>query len=83
MIKEAYLIEGLTCPFCERAIQKAVTHLDGVQSAEVDLKAASISFEYDPARVSIDDIKDTVSKIGYHLADKKPPGNKEPQDPVG
>lgn len=63
--KEVYSIEGMTCSGCERAINRAISNLDGVQSAKVDLQHSSVSVEFDPGKINIDAIKSAVNKIGY------------------
>jgi P-type Cu+ transporter len=79
--KESYLIEGMTCSGCERTVQKVVTNLKGVSDAQADLESASVSLEYDPQIVSIDEIKAAVNKVGYKITDMKAPaGRREGSD---
>lgn len=72
MKKESYLIEGMSCSGCQRAVQKAVANVEGVASADVSLEAASITLEYDPHKTTIDAIKTVIGRIGYKLADQLP-----------
>lgn len=65
--KESYLVEGMTCSGCERAIQRVVSGLEGVESAKADLSTATVSVEYNPEKVNLDEIKSAVSKIGYKV----------------
>ena len=63
--KESYVVEGMTCSGCERAIQKIVSSLEGVESAIADLNSSTVSVEYNPEKVNIEQIKTAVNKIGY------------------
>jgi copper chaperone CopZ len=79
--KESYLVEGMTCSGCERAIQKVISGLEGVQSAKADLQTSSVSVEYNPQKVNIDQIKSAINKIGYKFVGQKPAhGQKEGRD---
>ena len=79
--KESYLVEGMTCSGCERAIQKVVSGLDGVSSAKADLTTSTVSVEYNPEKVNIDQIRSAVSKIGYRFVGERPPlGQREGRD---
>lgn len=77
--KDSYLVEGMSCSGCERSIQRVISNLPGVTSAKADLKSSSISFEYEPSKVTVDDVKSAVSRIGYKIVDKAPPQGKEDQ----
>jgi copper chaperone CopZ len=79
--KESYLVEGMTCSGCERAIQKVVSSLEGVESAKADLQSSSVSVEYDPGKVNVEEIKSAVNKIGYKFVGQRPTlGQKEGRD---
>ena len=71
--KESYLVEGMTCSGCERAIQKVVGNLDGVSTAKADLSTSTVSVEYDPEKVNIEQIKSAVGRIGYKFVGERPP----------
>jgi copper chaperone CopZ len=79
--KESYLVEGMTCAGCERAIQKVISSLKGVNSAQADLASSTVSVEYNPGEVSVDEIKAAVGRIGYKIVGERPPfGQKESRD---
>jgi copper chaperone len=71
MKKENYIVEGMTCSGCERTVSKVVSNLEGVASAKADLNSASLSVEYDPAKVTIERIKEAVDKVGYRFVGEK------------
>jgi copper chaperone CopZ len=79
--KDAYLVEGMTCSGCERTVSKIVGNIAGVQSAKADFKSSTLSVEYDPGKVSIDQIKSAVNGIGYKFVGERPVhGQKEGRD---
>lgn len=79
--KGSYLVEGMTCSGCQRAIQKAVTSLEGVEAVNADLGTATVSVEYDPAKVNIDQIRNAVNRMGYKFVGERPPaGQREGRD---
>lgn len=64
-IKENYTVEGMTCSGCERAVQGSVGNVAGVTSAKADAASSTVSVEYDPEKVNVDQIKSAVAKVGY------------------
>jgi copper ion binding protein len=71
--KESYLVEGMSCSGCERAIQKVVGSLEGVETVKADLQSSSVSVEYNPEKVNTDQIKSAVNRIGYKFVGELPP----------
>jgi copper chaperone CopZ len=81
MKKESYLVEGMSCSGCERAIQKAVTSLPGVIKVQATAAESTVSVEYDPAKTSIGAIRDTIGKLGYKFVAERPAlGQREGSD---
>lgn len=79
--KESYLVEGMTCSGCERAIQKVISNLQGVKTASADLQTSTVSVQYDPSLVNIEEIRAAVGRIGYRFVGERPPhGQKEGRD---
>lgn len=60
-------VEGMSCSHCENSVKKSVGALNGVSSVTVDLKAKKVTIEFDPERVSIETIKDTIEDQGYDV----------------
>ncbi|MBT2758809.1 copper-translocating P-type ATPase [Mesobacillus foraminis] len=56
---------GMTCAACATRIEKGLNKLDGVKNATVNLALESATVEYNPSEVSVQDIIEKVSKIGY------------------
>lgn len=82
-MKEAYLIEGMHSSSCEHVIQKEISKLHGISSVQVSLSDSSLTVDYDPGTVTIDEIKGAIENVGYKISDKKPGSDQRQHDPVG
>jgi len=69
--KASIHITGMTCTACARTIAKGLSHTPGVEQANVNFASQKASLEYDPAKVDLAKIKDTVSQLGYGVATRK------------
>lgn len=58
-------IEGMHCGSCAIGIQMLVSGMDGVKSAEVSYDTKRGLFEFDPTKVSKDQIIKGVEELGY------------------
>jgi Cu+-exporting ATPase len=61
-------VGGMSCSHCERTVVKHVGGLDGVSSVAVDLEGAKVTVEFEPRKVSLDHIKETIEEQGYNVA---------------
>lgn len=64
-------ITGMTCTRCAAAIEKSLIETTGVQKADVSFASEKASVEYDPSRVNLAKIEDTISQLGYRIAARK------------
>jgi len=69
--KASIHITGMTCTTCARTVAKGLSHTPGVEEANVNFASQKASIEYDPEKVNLAKIKDTVSQLGYGVATKK------------
>lgn len=60
-------VEGMSCPHCENAVKGAVGALDGVDKVTVSLKDKTVEVDYDPGRVSLEQIKAEIEDQGYDV----------------
>ncbi|HPT37230.1 MAG TPA: heavy metal-associated domain-containing protein [Methanothrix sp.] len=60
-------ISGMACAGCSGAVEKALSGLEGVSSAKVDLAKKTAYVNYNPAKVSIDGLKKAVEDAGYRV----------------
>ena len=64
-------ITGMTCTNCAATIEKGLSKTPGVEQANVSFASEKASVEYDPSRVDLSKIKDTISQLGYGVATRK------------
>ncbi|PIU23906.1 MAG: heavy metal translocating P-type ATPase, partial [Chloroflexi bacterium CG08_land_8_20_14_0_20_45_12] len=64
-------ITGMTCTTCAATIEKGLTETPGVEQASVNFAAEKASIKYDPAKVDLAKIKNTVAQLGYGVATRK------------
>jgi Cu+-exporting ATPase len=58
-------ITGMTCASCVKAIEVALKDLDGVEDVSVNLATESAVVKFDPSKVSLEEITETIESIGY------------------
>ena len=61
-------VEGMTCPSCKVAVRTALSKLDGVKNAKVDVANKSATVEYDPSKVTPQQLVDAVNRLGYQAS---------------
>jgi Cu+-exporting ATPase len=64
-------ITGMTCTNCATTIEKGLAETPGVEQANVSFASEKASVEYDPSRVDLAKIKNTISQLGYGVATRK------------
>ena len=67
MKRIALKIEGMHCAGCVVAIQDYLSDIDGIKSCQVNLASNKAMVEYDPSKVSIEDIEKAISDVGYKV----------------
>ncbi len=68
--KAEFQIAGMTCAACANRIEKRLNKTEGVSSAPVNFALETVAVEYNPKEVAINDLKETVAKLGYQLEQK-------------
>src|SRR5262245_64048809 len=61
----ALRIGGMNCAHCPPEIEKALSGLAGVKTAQVNPSTKIASIDYDPARTKIADMLQTIRSRGY------------------
>ena len=67
LVEETFPVEGMTCGSCAKGVQRSLTKLEGVKSAEVSLADSSATVAYDPDAVTPDQMQQAVEGIGYRF----------------
>jgi copper chaperone len=58
-------VRGMTCDHCRNAVENALQNQDGVQSATVHLQQGAAEVQFDPGRVSPEQLVAAVGEEGY------------------
>lgn len=58
---------GMACPFCKAAISAKLKQVPGVIAYEVDLKSDSATVLYEPAKVTVEELKKAVAEAGFQV----------------
>jgi P-type Cu+ transporter len=69
--KEEFTITGMTCAACSARIEKGLKRLPGVIQANVNLALETAMVEFSPGGITVTDIINKVSDLGYKAAVKK------------
>ncbi len=57
----------MMCAGCSAAVERKLNSLEGVAQASVNLPGRSALVEYDPERISLQQMKDEIQRAGYDL----------------
>ncbi|WP_281176623.1 heavy metal translocating P-type ATPase [Shouchella shacheensis] len=71
---QTFDISGMTCAACANKIEKKLSKMDGVASANVNFALENVAVAYDKAQVAVRDMVEAVHKLGYTI---KPQTSKE------
>ncbi len=63
-------IPNISCEHCSKAIEDALSAIDGVQAVSVDIPDKYADATFDEADVSLDKIEDVLKDIGYEVEKK-------------
>ena len=62
-------VKGMTCASCVQKVQKALSSMNGVLSAEVNFATEKASVEYIPSQTGMGDFKKALRDIGYDIVE--------------
>lgn len=67
MTKETLTVEGMSCGHCVSSVEGSVGELKGISLVKVNLDAGKVDVEFDPALVSLDQIKEAIDEQGFDV----------------
>lgn len=65
MKTEKFKVTGMSCAACQANVEKAVSKLDGVKSAQVNLLSEQLTVNFNDEIVTNENIIDAVNSVGY------------------
>ena len=66
-MKKTIPVIGMACSACSANVERKLNSLDGISSASVSLAGRTALVDYDPEKISLEDMKREISTIGYDL----------------
>lgn len=66
-MKKTLPVIGMACSACSANVENKLNSIDGVNEATVNLVGRTALIDFDPSRVSLEEIKKHISDIGYDL----------------
>ena len=66
-MKKTIPVVGMACSACSANVEKKLNSLEGVYAASVSLAGRSALIDFNPAVISLDDMKREINNIGYDL----------------
>ncbi|MBE6134524.1 MAG: copper-translocating P-type ATPase [Erysipelotrichaceae bacterium] len=67
-MQKKFEVNGMMCAACQANVERAVAKLPGVASVNVSLLGKSMVVDFDPEKVSIEQINETVDGAGYQCS---------------
>lgn len=67
MHQVTFLVKGMTCGHCVRAIKTRLEEIHGVLRADVVLKDSQAIVDFDPLKISVDDLAQAIVDEGYSV----------------
>jgi Cu+-exporting ATPase len=68
--RETFAVEGMSCSSCANTVQRLLSRMEGVKSANVNFSTSSATVEYDPSLVTPAKVREAVGKTGYKLGEQ-------------
>ncbi|WJY28053.1 heavy metal translocating P-type ATPase [Sporosarcina trichiuri] len=65
MEEKTLKINGITCAACANRIEKGLSKMEGVDSANVNFALESTTVRYDPEKANVRDFTEKIEKLGY------------------
>lgn len=66
-MKETLNVAGMSCNHCVKAIETSIGELDGVSTVSVNLDQGDVTVEFEAAKTSLAQIKETIEDQGYDV----------------
>lgn len=66
-VTKTFVVEGMTCASCVQSVEKATRKLPGVLQSNVNLATEKMAIQFDPASLSVGEIKAAVVDAGYEI----------------
>lgn len=68
MAKVTLTVPDISCEHCQRAILNALQPQEGVASVQVDIPTKKVHLDFDPSRISLEQVNAILDDEGYPVA---------------
>ena len=66
-MKKTIPVIGMVCSVCSANVERKLNSLEGINSATVSLAGRTALVDYDPEKITLEDMKREISNAGYDL----------------
>lgn len=66
-MKKTIPVIGMACSVCAANVERKLNYLEGINSATVSLAGRTALVDYDPEKITLEDMKREISNAGYDL----------------
>ena len=66
-MKKTIPVIGMACSACSANVERKLRSLEGMNEVSVSLAGRTATVEFDPEKLSLDDMKREISDIGYDM----------------
>lgn len=64
--EKAEILTSAICEMCKETIEYELTFTKGIKFVELDVETKIVTVEYNPKKISVDDIRKSISEVGYN-----------------
>lgn len=76
-ITQIFKVAGMSCAGCARSIEKGLKRKDGIIDIRVSIATEKAIVTYDPDKITLDEILDSVESLGYRFLEDKDEEDKQ------
>lgn len=63
---KAEILTSAICEMCKETIEYELTFTKGIKFVELDVDSKIVTVEFNAKKISVDDIRNSISSVGYH-----------------
>lgn len=67
MEKLTLSVKGMTCMGCVRSVKNVLEPIAGVSGVDITLDTGLVAIDYDPAKATPDQFRQTINDAGYEV----------------
>ena len=67
--EEVKIKTSAVCEMCKERIEEEMSTIEGVSSSNLDVDTKILTVNFNPAKITADDIRKAITKIGYDADD--------------